>query len=116
MRSSVTLVCLLVSSCAAPASGPASTPAVAKVEIESSPAETDTAPNDEPSIANDKIAPEQQGSSAPVPDVSTVKVVVSGTLPQSVVEQIVREGFDRFRMCYQRGLAQDPSVQGTVNA
>lgn len=39
---------------------------------------------------------------------------VSGRLPPEVIQRIVRQNFGRFRMCYEKGLAQNPNLTGRV--
>src|SRR5262249_10256346 len=39
---------------------------------------------------------------------------VSGRLPPEVIQRIVRQNFGRMRLCYERGLAHNPSLQGRV--
>ncbi len=39
---------------------------------------------------------------------------VSGRLPPEVIQRIVRQNFGRFRLCYERGLANNPNLQGRV--
>ncbi len=39
---------------------------------------------------------------------------VSGRLPKEVVQRIVRQNFGRFRLCYERGLQQNPNLEGRV--
>ncbi len=40
---------------------------------------------------------------------------VSGRLPPETVQRIVRQNFGRFRLCYEQGLAQNPSLAGRVS-
>jgi hypothetical protein len=40
---------------------------------------------------------------------------VNGRLPPEVIQRIVRANFGRFRMCYQRGLDRQPSLEGRVS-
>lgn len=39
---------------------------------------------------------------------------VSGRLPPEVIQRIVRQNYGRFRMCYEQGLARNPSLEGRV--
>ncbi len=39
---------------------------------------------------------------------------VAGRLPPEVIQRIVRQSFGRFRLCYEKGLAKDPSLAGTM--
>lgn len=43
------------------------------------------------------------------------EVTVDGTLTCEVVHRIVRQRFDRFRLCYDNGLRSNPGLQGKVN-
>lgn len=50
-----------------------------------------------------------------VPSMRETGVHVSGRgLPEEVVQRIVRQNFGRFRLCYESGLRQDPSLRGIV--
>jgi hypothetical protein len=40
---------------------------------------------------------------------------VSGRLPPEVVQRIVRQNYGRFRMCYERGLTENPNLEGRVS-
>jgi hypothetical protein len=42
-------------------------------------------------------------------------VGVSGRLPPQVIQRIVRQNHGRFRVCYEKGLAANPSLAGRVN-
>lgn len=39
---------------------------------------------------------------------------VSGRLPKSTIQRVVRQNFGRFRMCYQDGLRTNPNLEGRV--
>lgn len=39
---------------------------------------------------------------------------VSGHIPPQVIQRIVRQNFGRFRMCYEQGLARNPSLEGRI--
>jgi hypothetical protein len=41
---------------------------------------------------------------------------VTGHLPPEVIQRIVRQSYGRFRMCYERGLARNPTLEGRVAA
>ncbi len=41
---------------------------------------------------------------------------VSGRLPKEVIQRIVRQNYGRFRNCYEKGLGQNPNLQGRVAA
>jgi hypothetical protein len=40
---------------------------------------------------------------------------ISGRLPPQVIQRIVRQNHGRFRLCYERGLGSNPSLEGRVN-
>jgi hypothetical protein len=42
--------------------------------------------------------------------------VLSGRLPQDVIQRIVRQNFGRFRNCYEMGLRSNPNLEGRVTA
>lgn len=48
------------------------------------------------------------------PKLKLGRVVVSGRLPQSVVQRVIRQSFGMFRMCYAQGLSSDASLAGSV--
>jgi Ca-activated chloride channel family protein len=48
------------------------------------------------------------------PQVRLGATSVSGRLPPEVIQRIVRQNFGRFRLCYERGLRNDPNLSGTV--
>ncbi len=50
----------------------------------------------------------------PTPQVRMGKTQVSGRLPPEVIQRIVRQNFGRFRLCYEQGLRESPSLQGLV--
>jgi hypothetical protein len=39
---------------------------------------------------------------------------INGRLPAEVIQRIVRQNFGRFRYCYEKGMRNDPSLQGRV--
>jgi hypothetical protein len=41
-------------------------------------------------------------------------LTVSGRLPREVIQRIVRQNYGRFRLCYENGLRNNPSLQGRV--
>jgi TonB family protein len=41
-------------------------------------------------------------------------IAVNGRLPPEVVQRIVRQNFGRFRLCYEQGLKQAPTLEGKV--
>ncbi|HEY8076155.1 MAG TPA: DUF2330 domain-containing protein, partial [Labilithrix sp.] len=43
------------------------------------------------------------------------KTTVSGGLPDTVVQRIVRQNFGRFRLCYENGLRSNPELKGRVS-
>jgi TonB family protein len=48
------------------------------------------------------------------PQVRAGATTVSGRLPPEVIQRIVRQNFGRFRLCYERGLSNNPSLEGQV--
>jgi hypothetical protein len=48
------------------------------------------------------------------PQVRAGIVQVNGQLPKEVVQRIVRQNFGRFRLCYENGLRNNPSLHGRV--
>jgi hypothetical protein len=42
------------------------------------------------------------------------ETIISGHLPPEVIQRIVRQNFGRFRLCYERGLAKNPNLEGRV--
>jgi hypothetical protein len=55
-----------------------------------------------------------RGHKTRVPQVRIGATTVSGRLPPEVIQRIVRQNYGRFRMCYEQGLAGNPSLQGRV--
>lgn len=56
-----------------------------------------------------------QGDHKPaVPTIRVTGTTVSGKLPPEVVQRIVRQNFGRFRMCYENGLKNNPTLAGRV--
>ncbi|MFS8070338.1 MAG: AgmX/PglI C-terminal domain-containing protein, partial [Byssovorax sp.] len=49
------------------------------------------------------------------PQIRASAVSVSGSLPPEVIQRIVRQSFGRFRLCYENGLRNNPSLRGRVN-
>ena len=49
------------------------------------------------------------------PQLRSGVVTVNGRLPTEVVQRIVRQSFGRFRLCYERALVSNPTLQGRVN-
>lgn len=49
------------------------------------------------------------------PRVRMGATTVSGRLPKEVIQRIVRQNFGRFRLCYEKGLAANPNLQGRVS-
>lgn len=49
------------------------------------------------------------------PSLKTGGTTVSGRLPPEVIQRIVRSHFGRFRLCYERGLQDDPGLRGKVS-
>jgi len=54
------------------------------------------------------------GHRTKAPSVTIVNTIVTGHIPAEVIQRIVRQNFGRFRMCYERGLAQNSELQGRV--
>jgi hypothetical protein len=50
----------------------------------------------------------------PAPKVRMGQTNVSGRLPPEVIQRIVRQSFGRFRLCYENGLRNDPTLAGRV--
>ena len=48
------------------------------------------------------------------PSIRAGATQVNGRLPQEVIHRIVRQNFGRFRMCYEQGLKNNPSLEGRV--
>ncbi|MCL2777273.1 MAG: AgmX/PglI C-terminal domain-containing protein [Polyangiaceae bacterium] len=44
----------------------------------------------------------------------TGPITVNGRLPPEVIQRIVRQNFGRFRLCYENGLRNNPSLSGRV--
>ncbi|WP_437733471.1 AgmX/PglI C-terminal domain-containing protein [Sorangium sp. So ce1335] len=51
---------------------------------------------------------------AAAPSVRAGATQVSGRLPPEVIQRIVRQGYGRFRLCYEQGLHRDAALQGRV--
>ncbi len=49
------------------------------------------------------------------PRVRLGNTTVSGRLPKEVIQRIVRQNYGRFRLCYEKGLAANPNLQGRVS-
>jgi hypothetical protein len=49
------------------------------------------------------------------PRVRMGATTVSGRLPKEVIQRIVRQNFGRFRLCYEKGLASNPNLEGRVS-
>lgn len=49
------------------------------------------------------------------PQVRVGNTTVSGRLPKEVIQRIVRQNFGRFRLCYEKGLATNPNLEGRVS-
>src|SRR5262249_42246624 len=48
------------------------------------------------------------------PRVASGSTTVAGRLPPEVIQRIVRQNTGRFRLCYQKGLENNPNLQGRV--
>jgi len=56
-----------------------------------------------------------QGGHTPGPPIiRSGSTTVPGRLPPEAIQRVVRQNFGRFRLCYQRGLRADPSLEGRV--
>mgnify|MGYP006314362019 FL=1 len=40
---------------------------------------------------------------------------MNGRLPPEVIQRIVRQNFGRFRLCYENGLRNNPTLSGRVS-
>ena len=49
------------------------------------------------------------------PSLRQGNTTVNGRLPPEVIQRIVRQNFGRFRLCYENGLKQNPSLTGRVS-
>lgn len=57
----------------------------------------------------------RSGHVTKVPTLRTAHTELDGgRIPPQVVQRIVRQNFGRFRLCYQQGLARNPSLEGRV--
>lgn len=54
------------------------------------------------------------GSRAKPPQVRMGATQVTGRLPPEVIQRIVRQNFGRFRLCYENGLRNNPTLAGKV--
>jgi hypothetical protein len=65
-----------------------------------------------------RVAPPGSGGLGPPatasPRIRSEALQVSGRLPPEVVTRIVRQSFGRLRVCYEKGLAQNPAMQGRM--
>jgi hypothetical protein len=52
---------------------------------------------------------------SPRPSLRMGGTSVSGRLPPEVIQRIVRQNFGRFRLCYERGLRERPTLAGRVS-
>ncbi len=48
------------------------------------------------------------------PSLRVGKTEVSGRLPAEVIRRTIRNNFGRFQMCYEKGLARNPNLEGRV--
>ena len=51
----------------------------------------------------------------PPPSLRMGTTSVSGRLPPEVIQRIVRQNFGRFRLCYERGLREQPTLAGRIS-
>jgi hypothetical protein len=57
------------------------------------------------------------GHIAKAPQIRTPgSVDVSGRLPATIIQRVVRQNFGRFRFCYEAGLRENPNLTGRVTA
>ena len=57
----------------------------------------------------------RRGHKTSVPPLRFANPIVSGRLPPEVIQRVVRQNYGRFRMCYERGLARNPNLEGRVS-
>jgi hypothetical protein len=56
-----------------------------------------------------------RGAHAPrVPSLRAGETTVNGRIPREVIQRIVRQNHGRFRLCYEAGLRNNPSLEGRV--
>jgi hypothetical protein len=55
------------------------------------------------------------GHKASAPRMRVGSPSVSGRIPPEVIQRIVRQNFGRFRLCYENGLRNNPSLTGRVS-
>ncbi|MCC6557452.1 MAG: AgmX/PglI C-terminal domain-containing protein [Polyangiaceae bacterium] len=55
-----------------------------------------------------------RGHKVASPRMTVGSTQVSGRIPPEVIQRIVRQNFGRFRLCYENGLRNNPSLQGRV--
>ncbi|AKU97071.1 hypothetical protein AKJ09_03735 [Labilithrix luteola] len=55
------------------------------------------------------------GGGKKVPSLRQGTTSVNGKLPPEVIQRIVRQNFGRFRLCYEKGLKSNPSLEGRVS-
>ena len=56
----------------------------------------------------------QGGHTVKAPKIREGAASVNGRLPPEVIQRIVRQNFGRFRLCYEAGLRNNPTLQGRV--
>jgi MYXO-CTERM domain-containing protein len=66
------------------------------------------------SLGADVLPSAKFGGPAGAPSIRQGQTLVSGRLPQEVIQRIVRQNFGRFRACYTKGLSSNPTLAGTV--
>jgi TonB family protein len=52
--------------------------------------------------------------SGKTPKIRMGAISVNGRLPPEVIQRIVRQSFGRFRLCYEKGLEKNPTLEGRV--
>jgi hypothetical protein len=61
------------------------------------------------------MRPGGPGHKTKVPSLTPIgDSVVSGRLPATLIQRTVRQNFGRFRMCYEKGLTQNPNLTGRI--
>lgn len=55
------------------------------------------------------------GHATRAPRMRSGPVVTNGRIPPEAIQRTVRQNFGRFRMCFERGLARNPTLEGRVS-
>jgi hypothetical protein len=56
-----------------------------------------------------------RGHKTSAPRMTIGSTVISGRIPAEVIQRIVRQNFGRFRLCYENGMRNNPSLAGRVS-